>query len=59
MNRIVDSGSFEGLFCAEGAAVLRTETEAWELQKGDTLFLPAGLGAYALEGRAVCISMGV
>lgn len=59
MNRIVDSGSFEGLFCAEGAAVLRTETEAWKLQKGDTVFLPAGLGPYALEGRAVCISMGV
>ncbi|WP_286167123.1 type I phosphomannose isomerase catalytic subunit [Clostridium sp. D33t1_170424_F3] len=59
MDRTVDGGSFEGLFCAEGAAVLRTETEAWELQKGDTMFLPAGLGAYALEGCAVCISMGV
>lgn len=59
MARTVDSDSFEGMFCAEGAALLRMGTEEWTLQKGDTLFLPAGLGAYALEGGAVCISMGV
>lgn len=57
--RTVDGGSFEGLFCAEGSAVLCAGTSALALQKGDTVFLPAGLGAYALSGEATCLSMRV
>jgi len=55
----VDDGSFVGLFCAEGNVVLKTEQTALQLIKGDTVFLPAGMGEYTLQGKAQLISMGV
>ncbi|WP_312643447.1 type I phosphomannose isomerase catalytic subunit [Hydrogenoanaerobacterium sp.] len=55
----VDKGSFTGLFCAEGKVVLESEKGTLQLAKGDTAFLPAGMGAYTLKGKAQLISMGV
>ncbi|MEG2371428.1 MAG: type I phosphomannose isomerase catalytic subunit [Hydrogenoanaerobacterium sp.] len=57
--RIVDKSSFEGLFCAEGSAEVKSEGAALKLQKGQTAFLPANLGAYTLSGAAQLISMRV
>ena len=57
--RAVGNGSFEGLFCAEGETSLRAGTAELLLRKGDTAFLPAGLGAYTLSGEALCLSMRV
>ena len=57
--RTVDEESFEGIFCAEGTAVLCADETALTLQKGDTVFLPAGMGTYTLRGEAMCLSMRV
>ena len=57
--RTVDEESFEGIFCAEGTAVLCADETALTLQKGDTVFLPAGMGTYTLRGEAMCLSMHV
>ncbi len=57
--RSVDGGSFEGLFCASGSAALRAGGERMTLEKGQTVFLPAGLGEYLLEGEAECLSIRV
>lgn len=57
--RAVDGGSFEGIFCAEGTITLRAGETELALEKGETVFLPAGLGAYTLSGEAECLSMRV
>ena len=57
--RMVGDGSFEGIFCAEGTLALHAGETELSLKKGDTVFLPAGLGAYTLNGQAQCLSMRV
>lgn len=54
-----DETSFVGLFCAEGTAELTAQGGALTLSKGQTAFLPAGLGEYRLSGAAQLISMSV
>ena len=57
--RRVGEGSFEGLFCARGSVKLAVGDRQMTLAKGDTVFLPAGLGEYRLEGEAECLSISV
>lgn len=56
---LVDEGSFLGLFCAEGEVNLESAGGVLRLIKGQTAFLPAGLGGCTLTGTAQLISMGV
>ena len=45
------SDSFHSLLCVEGQGVLRTATGEMPLRKGDSLFLPAGMGDYNIAGQ--------
>lgn len=51
-NFTVDHTSFQSILCLEGNAVLTSENGTVELQKGDSIFLPANYGSYTLEGKA-------
>ena len=46
----VDEASFVSVIFMEGKGVIRCGEEAMEFQKGDSFFLPAGSGDYAVEG---------
>lgn len=48
---IADKDSFVSLLCIEGNGVLEYGEETVTLYKGDSLFLPAGLGEYKLLGE--------
>lgn len=47
--------SFHSLVILEGSGTVRCGEERAEFQKGDSLFLPAGAGAYTVEGRCTLI----
>lgn len=46
----VDGASFHSLLCVEGGAELSSANGAVTIEKGDSVFLPAGFGDYRLEG---------
>lgn len=48
----VDNTSFQSILCLEGNVVLNSANGSVELKKGDSVFLPANYGDYALEGKA-------
>ena len=45
-------GSFQSITVTEGSLGLAAEHGTVELSKGETVFLPAGLGAYTVQGEA-------
>lgn len=47
--------SFQCLTVLAGSFILRTENEELPMQKGESVFLPAGLGRYVLDGNAELI----
>lgn len=55
----VGNESFAGIFCAQGSVVLRGGDGEVTLQKGDTAFVPAGIGACTITGKAELLTMGV
>ena len=40
------------LLCLDGEAGLNAGGKTYRIGKGETVFLPAGLGAYAISGQA-------
>lgn len=50
-----DSTSFESILVLEGEAVIKSENGEITLKKGETAFLPAGLGNYTVNGRSQAI----
>ncbi len=51
----VDSDSFLSVICIEGACAISFEGEPYPIVKGDSYFLPAGMGDFTLEGNAMLI----
>ena len=47
--------SFHALTVLDGSLILRAETEELHIQKGESVFLPAGLGRYELYGNGELI----
>ncbi len=43
--------SFQSVLVLEGEGTLRSGPESWNLNKGDSFFLPQGMGSYTLTGR--------
>ena len=52
---VVNPARFEMLTCTEGETVITAEGGVLRLAAGQTVFLPAALGAYTLEGSAVLL----
>lgn len=52
MTLCADASSFQALLCLDGECTLQYEEEQLVLGKGCSAFVPAGLGEYALHGRA-------
>lgn len=50
-NLRADEKSFHSLMCLDGEAELTSENGSVILKKGDSVFLPAGFGAYKLSGN--------
>lgn len=55
----VDESSFSTLTCVEGNAVIEYNGKSYEMNTGDTYFLPAGLGNYSINGKAVIVEASV
>lgn len=51
----VDVDSFLSLICIEGEGEISFEGEIYPVVKGDSYFLPAGMGAFTLDGTATLI----
>lgn len=51
----VSEESFCHLLCIDGAAVIRVLGEKYEIKRGDSYFLPAGLGECSILGNAQII----
>ena len=50
-----DETSFESILVLEGDVTLRSADGDITLKKGETAFLPAGLGKYTIEGKSQAI----
>ncbi len=50
-----DEDSFVNLLCLDGACELVFDGESYPVRKGDSYFLPAGMGKYTAEGSATLI----
>ena len=50
-----DSESFHSLLCIEGEGSIMYKGEHYPLSRGDSYFLPAGMGAYTLCGNATLL----
>jgi len=46
------ASSFNSLLCLEGSCILKANSFIMEIVKGDSVFVPANFGEYALEGKA-------
>ncbi len=55
----VDSDSFLSLICIEGSGVITFDGEKYPFTKGDSYFLPAGMGAFTINGSATLITSRV
>lgn len=58
-NRFADSTSFCHLLVTEGSCVLWAGGHSYPLARGTGVFLPAGLGAYTLEGQCELIETSI
>lgn len=54
-----DEKSFICYTCLEGEAVIRTADAETPIAKGESVFIPAGMGAYTVEGKASLIDSRV
>lgn len=45
------SGSFQSVLILEGKGTLKSGPGSWEVNRGDSFFLPQGMGSYTLTGR--------
>jgi len=52
----VGTESFLSLLCVEGEGVLRFEGETYPIGRGDSYFLPAGMGALRVEGELTLLA---
>ncbi|MGN0552108.1 MAG: mannose-6-phosphate isomerase, partial [Oscillospiraceae bacterium] len=50
-----DSTSFESILVLEGDVTIKSANGDITLKKGETAFLPAGLGKYTIEGKSEAI----
>ena len=51
-----DTGSFVNILVLEGGCVLSSQgNEAIELKKGDSVFIPAGMGRFELTGKCSAV----
>ncbi len=55
MNLCAESASFTSLLCIEGDGTIFYEGESYPIAKGDSYFIPAGMGAYTLYGNMTLI----
>jgi mannose-6-phosphate isomerase len=55
----VGSDSFLSLICIDGDGSISFNGEAYPFTKGDSYFLPAGMGAFSLNGAATLIASRV
>lgn len=51
-----DEQSFVSLLCVDGKGIIAFEGEEYAISKGDSYFIPAGMGAFDLEGNADIIA---
>ena len=51
----VGADSFLSLICIDGECAITFEGESYPIVKGDSYFLPAGMGAFTLDGTATLI----
>lgn len=49
---LADTDSFVHLLCLSGASVVETSDSRVVMSRGDSIFLPAGMGAYVIKGEA-------
>jgi mannose-6-phosphate isomerase len=54
-----DSASFHSILCIEGEGSLSGAGKRYSIKKGDSFFIPAGLGAYTLTGGMTVIKTTV
>jgi len=47
-----DEKSFNAILFIEGSGVVRNEETEVEFNKGDTIFIPANMGKYIIEGKS-------
>lgn len=47
-----DGRSFQHLLCVEGEGAIEAEGERYPFRRGESWFLPAGLGEYEIEGQS-------
>ena len=45
-----DIGSFNSVLCLEGSGFIKFNNESYPIVKGDSFYIPAGLGAYEITG---------
>lgn len=50
-----DEKSFNSLLCLDGQANLTCDGEQIEINKGDSIFIPAGIGEYVISGKCELI----
>ena len=46
---------FHSLLCVEGDGMIEANGESYPFKRGDSYFIPAGLGEYAIDGKATVI----
>lgn len=51
----VDKKSFNSVLCLDGEGTLFCDNKIYELKKGDSYFIPAGIGAYVVNGNVQVI----
>lgn len=54
-----DSGSFTHLMCVRGEGNILCGGKVYPFRQGDSYFLPAALGEYAVEGDGSLVLSGV
>lgn len=50
-----DTNSFHSLLCLDGVCKLNYNDEVIDIKKGDSIFIPAGLGEYTITGKGEII----
>lgn len=58
-NLKADNKSFHSLLCIQGSCIIQYNGEEVLAQKGTSVFIPAGMGNYALKGNAVLLKTTV
>lgn len=59
MKENADDSSFICYTCLDGSAVIKTADDEVAVKKGESVFIPAGMGAYTVSGKAELIDSRV